>query len=146
MRKILILSVFLASCGGSSPIPPAEGQQFNDVLTITQPTTRVDGSALPLSAIAQYNAEWGHMPNGPFTVGSAVVPKGTTATFTWPNNNRPKGRMCYRLQTLDTAGLLSDWTDSACSEFKCGIQEQGDPATGLCVAIARPNSPVVTVQ
>lgn len=84
----LASTIILASCGGSSPIPPADGQLAADNVSWVLATTFVDGSALTVGSsprqIKETLIQWGPF-GGPYNVGSvrvaapaivAVVPRG----------------------------------------------------------------------
>ena len=81
-----------------------------DTLSITwvQPTTREDGTALPLAEIANYRLSW--------TVRGVAqpditVPRGTNYTL---DTGTLSGRTCVVMRTVDTDGLESVPTEPAC--------------------------------
>jgi uncharacterized protein YceK len=117
---LLALTVLLAGC------QPAESQIPGDVLTWTAPTQRTDGSALPAAQIANYRIQWGTNPSGPFNVGQEIVP-GTVTTVTIGRTGY--GTRCYTAVTIDTNGLESAPSNTACKTL-----------------VAPPNPPVLTVN
>ena len=125
-----VVAFSLSSCSSS------EAQVTNDTVNYTPPTTREDGSALPDSEILQYTIKWGAVPGGPYTAGNAVVQK---TERPWIRTNRPAGRACYVMRTIDTAGIESVDSNESCTE-KCPLGQRVNTA-GSCVTIPPPNAP-----
>jgi hypothetical protein len=92
-------------------------------LQFIAPTTYVDGSALPLSDIAQYDVDCGFKAKGATTYTACVnvsptflSATGTTGavTFTLPPSG---GDACFKLRTVTIGGAVSAWTDAKCKTF-----------------------------
>ena len=78
-----------------------------------QPTEREDGTPLPVSEIAGYRLVW--MLKGQAQP-DVTVPPGTTYVLNPPF----AGRVCATLQTIDTDGLESVPSNTACKNAKPG--------------------------
>lgn len=112
----------------------ASSQPMTDTLSWTAPTTREDGAALSPNEIAQYNIRFGKV-DGAWA--ETAVAAGNV--LTWQRNPRPAGRACYALQTQDSEGLVSVWTESVCTE-KCPMGQRITEA-GDCEPKPRPSPP-----
>jgi hypothetical protein len=89
----------------------APAQAVVDVLSWTNPTTRVDGT--PLANLATLRVQWGATPGGPYNGGQLEV----AAPATSANVPRPAagvGTVCYVVTAIDAAGLASDPSAEAC--------------------------------
>jgi hypothetical protein len=105
-------------------------------LSLTAPTTRVDGSPLLASEIASYTIACTYTPTGgvaaacvaltPTSLPGASV--GGTVTFTVSQN----GQACFTLATVDTGGRVSLPTNAAC---KAVTIANPNPPTGVTVAV-----------
>lgn len=98
-------------------------------LSWTHPTQRVDGTALPLSAIKETQIDWGACAAGntfPATpAGTKAVPApATTTTVT----GLAYGTWCFRARTADTNNLVSDNAGTVWKQY-----------------VAPPQPPVLTV-
>lgn len=143
MAGLALLALgLLAGCGDSSPISAAKAQTVSDNLTWTAPTQRVDGSALPASEILQYRILSSKVAGGPYSVvNDNIAPDRTSYT----RADRPMGRQCYVMRTVDTGGLVSNNSAEVCVE-KCATGQKAN-AAGDCVANSKPRPPGnVTVQ
>lgn len=87
----------------------AAGSQSDDV-SWTLPTQRVDGTPLPVSEIAQIEVEV--LRDGSLVASDAFPPSVTS--FTYQRELPPNYTLCYRARTVDTEGLVSDWTNEVC--------------------------------
>lgn len=127
MRFVLLLTAaLLISCGGSSPIPPADGQTVVDTLNWTNPTTRTDGS--PLTNLATIRIQWGASPSGPFNLGQVdVAAPATSRNITRTSNI---GTLCYVATAIDANGLASAPSNAACKT----VVANPNPVTGLTVS------------
>lgn len=95
-------------------------------VTWTNPTTRTDGSALTASQIGSTKIEWGTCQGSSFgaAAGSASA-VGAATSLVVPS--LPAGTDCFRVATIDAAGLQSDWSAVA----------------SKVVPVAPPNPPVI---
>lgn len=104
-------------------------------ISFDRPTTYVDGSPLPVSAITGYGIQCVFTPTGgtaaPCSISPAVLPgsvvTGTTA-LTYPASG---GRACVRLVTR-TAVTEAVPSNEACADFAALAPS---PATGVTVTI-----------
>jgi hypothetical protein len=79
------------------------------VVTWTNPTTRTDGSAFPLSAIGSTQVEYGTCSGTAFgTVAGNQSATGGATTLTI--TNLAAGTWCFRARSVDTSGLQSGWS------------------------------------
>jgi hypothetical protein len=122
------LLIFLTSCGGGGPIPPADGQTVVDHLVWVNPSTRTDGSAL--TNLAKVRFQWGTSAAGPFTLGQVEV----ATTVAGANMTRDitravnVGTICYIGVAIDANGVTSDPSNVVCktvvappSTFSLGV-------------------------
>lgn len=114
MRTLLLLalvSLVAAAC------TPADSQTSSDTITWTNPTQRVDGTAMPLSEIRETTIAWGQR-GGPYTTGSVTVPAPAT-TVDVPRPATP-GTRCYVAMTTDTGNRSSAFTNEVCKTLLAG--------------------------
>lgn len=90
---------------------------FSDDVEWTLPTSRVDGTPLPVEEIDRIELEV--ILEGSVLYSDAFLPSITSFTFQRPTP--PNYTLCYRARTVDTAGLMSDWTAEVCKTV------QGNP-------------------
>lgn len=100
-------------------------QTVTDVLTWTNPTTRIDGAAL--TNLASTRISWGKK-GGPYTDGSRVVAApGTTASI--QRTGTGIGTICYIAVAIDADGLESTSTGEVCKT----VNAIPSAVTGLAV-------------
>jgi len=126
---LIAASVLMSSCD------PAKAQVTNDNLTWTAPTQRVDGSALAPNEILQYQVLTAKVCTGTFTLLQTVGP----SPLSFTRSNRPDGRQCYKLRTVDTTGLISPDSATVFTE-KCPLAQRVN-AAGDCVPLSPPREP-----
>lgn len=91
----------------------AAGSQSDDV-TWVLPTTRVDGTPLPVTELARTEIE---VSRDGTVLTTTDVPAPSTS-FTWARELPPNYELCYRARVVDTDGLISDWTVPTCKTVK----------------------------
>lgn len=129
LAAIVLGALFLTGCD------PAKAQVTSDVITWTAPTQRVDGSALAPSEILQYQILSARVCTGTFTLLQTVGP----SPLSFTRANRQPGRECYKLRTVDTAGVVSPDSAIVFTE-KCPLGQRVN-AAGDCVVVAAPREP-----
>jgi hypothetical protein len=100
MRKLLLLLLLpVIACAG------------NVTATWIHPTTKQDGSALPLAQILSTRVEWGTCVGTTFgtAVGQVIVPAPATTTTI---NNLAPGTYCFHAATTTAAGE-GGWSTTA---------------------------------
>lgn len=126
---LVLVSALLFGCGGSSPIPPADGQQGQDTLTWTNPDQWTDGSPLTDAQLDDILIQWGPQ-GGPYNQGNLTVVAGAPGAVQNATVDRQTlGTRCYVAFSI-ADGISSNASAEACKTIK------GPPKapTGLTVS------------